>query len=111
MIKREDGLVKVFFGQKTFEYDLALLQKNRATMLAALKDIHPNIGDELEADVIAVAGDQAKAEKLFRGMFERESVNVSKGRFAQALASQIQDNKAEIEAPPYILNAIKHVCK
>jgi putative ATP-dependent endonuclease of OLD family len=110
MIKREDGLVKVFLGQKTFEYDLALIQKNRATMLAALKDIHPNIGDELETDVAAASGDQAKAETLFRGMFERKSANVSKGRFAQALASQIEDNKAEIEAPAYILDAIKHVC-
>lgn len=110
MLKREDGLVKVFLGQKTFEYDLALIQKNRATMLAALKDIHPNIGDELDTDVTAAAGDQAKAETLFRGMFERKSANVAKGRFAQALASQIQDNKAEIEAPAYILDAIKHVC-
>ena len=54
--------------------------------------------------------DQAKAETLFRGMFERKSANVSKGRFAQALASQVQDKKAEIEAPGYILAAIKHVC-
>jgi putative ATP-dependent endonuclease of the OLD family len=43
-------------------------------------------------------------------MFERKSANVSKGRFAQALASQIQENKGEIEAPGYILDAIKHVC-
>jgi putative ATP-dependent endonuclease of OLD family len=110
MIKREDDLVKVFFGQKTFEYDLALIAKNQATMLAALKDIHPNIGEELTTDVAAAAGDQAKAETLFRGMFERKSANVSKGRFAQALASQIEDRKAEIEAPGYILDAIRHVC-
>jgi len=110
MIKREDSLVKVFLGQKTFEYDLALIAKNRAAMLAALKEIHPNIGDELETGVAAAGGDQAKAETLFRGMFERKSANVSKGRFAQALASQIQDNNAEIEAPGYILDAIKHVC-
>ncbi len=110
MIKREDDLVKVFLGQKTFEYDLALIAKNRATMLAALKDIHPNIGAELTTAVAAAAGDQAKAETLFRGMFERKSANVSKGRFAQALASQIEDNNAEIAAPGYILDAIRHVC-
>lgn len=110
MIKREDRLVKVFHGQKTFEYDLALIEKNQATMLAALKEIHPNIGDELETDVATAVGNQARAETLFRGMFERKSANVSKGRFAQALASQVQDNKAEIEAPGYILGAIKHVC-
>jgi putative ATP-dependent endonuclease of the OLD family len=110
MLKLEDSLVKVFLGRKTFEYDLALIEKNRATMLAALKEIHPKIGEELEAEVAAVSGDQAKAEALFRGMFERKSANVSKGRFAQALASQVQDNKLEIEAPAYILAAIKHVC-
>jgi putative ATP-dependent endonuclease of the OLD family len=110
MLRLEDSLIKVFLGQKTFEYDLALIGKNRPTMLAALKEIHPNIGDELEADVAIAVGNQAKAETLFRGMFERKSANVSKGRFAQALASQVQDNKAEIEAPGYILAAIKHVC-
>lgn len=110
MLRLEDSLIKVFLGQKTFEYDLALIGKNRPAMLAALKEIHPNIGDELEADVALAVGNQAKAETLFRGMFERKSANVSKGRFAQALASQVQDNKAEIEAPGYILAAIKHVC-
>jgi putative ATP-dependent endonuclease of OLD family len=110
MIKLQDSFVKVFYGQKTLEYDLGLIGKNRAAMLAALKEIHPNIGDELEADVAKAVGDQAKAKTLFRGMFERNSANVSKGRFAQALASQVQDNKAEIEVPGYILAAIRHVC-
>ncbi|WP_375284794.1 ATP-dependent nuclease [Marinicauda pacifica] len=110
MLKREDGLVRVFLGQKTFEYDLALIEKNRATMLAALKDIHPKIGDELATDVASAVDNQAKAETLFRGMFERNSANVSKGRFAQALASQVEDHRAEIEAPGYILAAVEHVC-
>lgn len=87
------------------------IPKNRPTMLAALKDIHPQIGVALETEVNAAVGDQAKAETMFRGMFERDSGNVSKGRFAQALASQIQDDASEIEAPAYILDAIKHVCQ
>lgn len=111
MLKAQDGLVKVFHGQKTFEYDLALIAKNRPTMLAALTEIHPQIGADLKLLVEAAVGDQAKAEALFRGMFERSSGNVSKGKFAQALAAQIQDNKLEIEAPKYILNAIEHVCQ
>lgn len=111
MLAIQDSLVKVFHGQKTFEYDLALIAANRPTMLAALKDIHPQIGAELEIVVDSAVGDQGKAEAIFRGMFERESGNVSKGRFAQALASQIQDNDLAITAPRYILDAIKHVCQ
>lgn len=111
MLKAQDSLVKVFLGQKTFEYDLALIPKNRPTMLAALKEIHPQIGAAVEIEVDAAHGDQEKAKALFRGMFERTSGNVSKGRFAQALAAQIQEEKLPIEAPAYILNAIKHVCQ
>jgi putative ATP-dependent endonuclease of OLD family len=36
MLGRQDSLVKVFHGQKTFEYDLALSAINRTTMLASL---------------------------------------------------------------------------
>ncbi|AOO79649.1 ATP-dependent endonuclease [Bosea vaviloviae] len=111
MLKAQGGLVKVFHGQKTFEYDLALIAKNRPTMLAALADIHPQIGADLNISVEAAEGNQAKAETLFRGMFERSSGNVSKGKFAQALAAQIQDEKFEIESPRYILNAIEHACQ
>lgn len=80
-------------------------------MLAALKDIHPQVGAALELEVNKAVGDQAKAKTLFQGMFERKSGNVSKGRFAQALAAQIDDEELTIEAPAYILNAIKHVCQ
>ncbi|WP_039735949.1 ATP-dependent nuclease [Komagataeibacter intermedius] len=111
MLKLQDDLVRVFHGQKTFEYDLALIPKNRPIMLKALTDIHPQIGKTLKEKVDASVGDQAKAEALFRGMFERESTNVSKGKFAQALAAQIQENRLEFEAPSYILQAIEHVCR
>lgn len=111
MLKAQDSLLRVFHGQKTFEYDLALIGTNRPTMLAALKDIHPQIGADLEAAVETAAGDQAKAETLFRGMFERSSGNVSKGRFAQALAAKIQDENLPFQAPAYILKAIEHACQ
>ena len=107
----EDKYVKVFHGVKTFEYDLALSSKNRTAMLAALKDIHPGIGADVEAAVTAAADDRAKAEALFRGMFERTSNNVQKGRFAQALAARISDDQLEIEVPDYITDAVKHACQ
>jgi putative ATP-dependent endonuclease of OLD family len=111
MLALQDSLVKVFHGQKTFEYDLALLAENRPTMLAALSELHPHIAEDLAAEVDAAIGDDEKAKVLFKGMFERTSGNVSKGRFAQALASQIQDNKLAITAPAYIRAAIEHVCQ
>ena len=107
----EDEFVKVFHGLKTFEYDFALVDKNRAAMLAALKDIHPTIGKNLEAIVNAEPDDRAKATALFKGMFERVESNVQKGKFAQALAARIMDDQLEIAVPEYIAAAIRHVCK
>lgn len=110
MKKIEDRLLRVFHGKKTFEYDFALIEKNRIAMLAALKDIHPGIGAALEVEVNAKADDQEKAMTLFKGMFERTSNNVQKGRFAQALAARIADDGLDIEVPSYIQEAIKHAC-
>lgn len=112
MKAQEDAHVKVFHGQKTFEYDFALLEKNRGAMLAALKELHPQIGADLESDVALKADDREKAEALFTGMFERPKgkKNVQKGAFAQALAAQIEDNDLEIEIPAYIRDAVKHAC-
>lgn len=109
MKENEDAFVKVFCGLKTFEYDLALHEKNREAMIAALKDLHPKIGAQLEVDVAAKAGDAAKAKVLFRGMFERSQNNVQKGRFAQALAAKIEEENLPIVVPEYIADAIKHV--
>ena len=107
----EDDLVKVFYGVKTFEYDLALHEKNRVAMLAALKEIHPQIGAALELEVAEASDDAAKARALFRGMFERSEGNVQKGRFAQALAAKIEDDKLEVVVPDYIAAAVTHVSK
>jgi putative ATP-dependent endonuclease of the OLD family len=107
----EDEFVKVFHGQKTFEYDFALVEKNRSAMLAALKEIHPGIGKDLESVVDAQVGDRAKAKALFKGMFEREQNNVQKGKFAQALAAKIADENLDISVPDYIVAAVKHACQ
>ena len=109
MKKNEDAFVKVFCGLKTFEYDFALHAENREAMVAALKDLHPKIGAQLEIDIAAEVGDAAKARVLFRGMFERSQSNVQKGRFAQALAAKIEDEKLPIVVPGYIADAIMHV--
>lgn len=107
----EDAHVKVFYGLKTFEYDLALEPANREPMLAALKELHPKIAVALTATVNAAVDDAAKAKALFCGMFERPRNNVQKGSFAQALAQVIADPKQPFTVPAYIQNAIKHACQ
>lgn len=110
---REDAYVKVFHGQKTFEYDFALHERNRTVMLAALKELHPQIGADLETELASKTDDRDKAEALFTGMFERPKgkKNVQKGAFAQALAAQIEENNQEVDIPTYIRSAVLHVCK
>ena len=113
MKAHEDTFVRIFHGQKTFEYDFALHEENRSAMLAALKELHPNIGADLEVVVGSKVDDRQKAEALFSGMFERPKGkrNVQKGAFAQALAAQIDDNQLKIEIPTYIAKAVKHACR
>lgn len=110
MKSREDKLVRVFHGVKTFEYDLALDEANRVQMIKALKEMHPKIGVTVEAAVAAAGDDAAKAKELFCGMFERSQNNVQKGRFGQTLAQVIADKAVSVVVPDYILQAIKHVC-
>ena len=106
----QDGLVKVFHGVKTLEYDLALHSDNRAAMLLTLKAMHPQIGAGVEAQVDAAPDDAAKAKALFRGMFDHDQNNVQKGRFGQSLA-QVLAEGAACTVPSYILDAIKHACQ
>lgn len=110
MKQSEDGLVKIFHGVKTLEYDLALHEDNRSAMLKALKELHPKIGEAVETTVNAATGDADKARLLFSGMFERTQNNVQKGRFGQALA-QVLAEGAACTVPEYIRLAIEHACQ
>lgn len=111
MKKLEDSFVRVFHGQKTLEYDLALEPENVATMLAALKEIHPQIGADVTTMVDSAADETAKAKALFAGMFERTNNNVQKGRFGQTLAQALAKPAASLKVPKYILEAIEHACQ
>ncbi|ARU28085.1 ATP-dependent endonuclease [Cellvibrio sp. PSBB006] len=114
MLKYQDNLIKIFYGVKTLEYDLALHDDNRKVMIATLIEMHPKIGRDLQALINRAITDQEKAKILFTGMFERGSnkKNIQKGRYGQALADSIAKlGPAEkFVVPEYIGNAIKHVC-
>lgn len=104
--------VKAFFGAKTFEFALAQLPANRPTMLAALKEIHPIVGAELEKELSSTVPAE-QAEILFKGMFERGEgkTNVQKGAFGQSLAQVVLVDGLPLEVPDYIAAAIKFVCE
>lgn len=107
----EDDHVKVFYGLKTFEYDLAMEADNRPAMLKALEELRPRIAKSLAVKVNREIGNAAKAKALFCGMFERKENNVQKGSFAQSLAQIISDKTVPFSVPAYIQAAIQHVCK
>ena len=98
-------------SEDLFEYDFALYEKNRAVMLDALEEIHPQIAAGLRTEVAAAPDDTVKARALFSGMFERKYGNVQKGRFGQTLAAKIVDGAVDVDIPPYIVAAIEHVAK
>lgn len=106
--KFEDVYVRCFFALKTLEYDLAFDATRRTLMTSALKEIHPEIGADLETTVDAVDTDQEKAKVLFSGMFDRPkgTANVRKGRFAQALAHGISKSEGAVELPAYLKAAL-----
>lgn len=107
----EDNFVKIFHGLKTLEYDLALIEANRDPMLTALADPHPKISKALRKIVDAQPDNTAKTKALFCGMFERkDSGNIQKGRFAQALAEEISKDN-DFEVPDYLKKAIQHACQ
>jgi putative ATP-dependent endonuclease of the OLD family len=106
----ESKSLKVFHGVKTFEYDLALHELNRTAMLEALAEIHPKLSKALGQEVAEAVSDADKAKVLFKGMFERSSNNVQKGRFGQALAQVLaKKGPAAVVVPRYIREAIEHV--
>lgn len=113
MLQRKDDYVGIYHGVKTFEYDLALHEKNRSVMMEALEELHPKIASELKAEIEATDSDAEKAKALFCGMFERgrHKTNVQKGRFGQVLAQVIVDGGHDFVIPGYIKEALKHVCE
>lgn len=107
----EDEFVTCYFAQKTLEYDLALDAGRRDLMVAALKEMHPKIGADLETDVGNGVTAQEKAKALYCGMFQRpgELENVQKGRYSQVLAYGIATSKAPVALPSYLEAALKFV--
>lgn len=106
-----DEFVNCFFAKKTLEYDLAFDAACRTHMLKVLKEMHPEIGSDLQARVDAATGDDEKAKTLFCGMFQRDEgkTKVQKGRFSQLLAYEIVESKTTVGMPKYLSDALEFV--
>jgi putative ATP-dependent endonuclease of OLD family len=103
----KSDFIKIYWGQKTLEYDLALFDDNRELMLKALYEIHPDISGAIRSEVDKADSNVDKAKALYCGMFV--SRKIQKGPFAQELAYQISENNS-FKVPKYIEDAITHVC-
>jgi putative ATP-dependent endonuclease of OLD family len=107
--RKKSVFVQPFFAQKTLEYDLALQEENQPLMLAALEDLHSEIGKALRIEVDKASLPE-RPRILFSGMFERDKgSNVQKGAYAQALAQAIAADGAVFTPPPYIQSMLAFI--
>lgn len=91
--------VKVFHSKKTLEYDL-FLEGNRGYILKALRETE---GCSMQrVDSLESTADNREAAKLFVEILE----DTTKGRFAQALAREIDSG---FQVPKYIRQALDYV--
>ena len=99
--------LNVEMSEITFEHELARSAMLLPHMLSALKELHPNIGATLDAELATLATVEERATK-FLDVFIAKSV--SKGRFAQELAGILAECNLEANAVPhYICNALRHL--
>ncbi|SDG60483.1 putative ATP-dependent endonuclease of the OLD family [Duganella sp. OV458] len=101
----DEAFRKVFISPKTLEYDLGLQGPvNRALILDALSELHPQIAVRLRAAVLAEQDNTNAARVLYQGMFERNAgaTNISKGALAQELAQRLSARPEGFIVPPHI---------
>lgn len=99
--------IDVFFGDKTFEYDLAVPKQNKEAILSAIEKVRVKKGPQFREDV----GDKEGAD--FAAQFHNEffaDKSTSKTVFAVELALLIEDDVG-FEVPGHIIEAFEHVLK
>jgi len=79
--------LKVEMSEITFEHELARSESLLPHMLAAFKELHPQIGADLESALANIPSADDKAAEFLRVFLEKK---VSKGRFAQELAEILE---------------------
>jgi putative ATP-dependent endonuclease of OLD family len=106
--KKADPNIEVFAGDKTFEYDLALLEKNGNLILDAIQTVHPIKGKEFRKTIGATRG-KAFADDFYTTFFKEGST--SKPEFAMELALLILSGRTDLDVPEYIIAAFEHAMR
>jgi len=97
--------LRVKLSARTFEHELARNPTFLGWMVAALKVLHPQIGADIEDALALIVGDDAKADYFYEEVFKER--DTSKGRFAQELATLIDEKLILAEdVPAYISEAL-----
>lgn len=99
--------LRVEMSNITLEHELARSAAMLPHMLKALKELHPEIGADLERDLAKLSTGDEKADEFRRVFVEKK---VKKGRFAQELASILDEQElAPNDVPQYIRNALQYL--
>lgn len=97
--------LRVAYSEITFEHELARSPTILPLMLEAYEILHPMIGKKLKETIGKIAPVDEKADAFLAEFLDKK---VSKGRFAQELASLMEDSDLKANAvPSYILEALK----
>ena len=105
---KADASIDVFAGDKTFEYDLALPEKNRDLILDAIQTVHPIKGKAFRESVGEKHGKDF-AEDFYRLFFKEGAT--SKPEFAMELALLLKSGRTDFEVPDYIVRAFEHALR
>ena len=96
---RQNDVMKVFLSERTFEWDLAHAG-NWETLIAALSMIKPRVAASLKRD--HASSDVSEQADAILG-----AVKEIKGRFAQAVARVVEEQKLPFTPPSYLADAIR----
>jgi len=97
--------LRVEYSEITFEHELARSPAILPLMLEAFAILHPTIGKKLKETIGKIIPVDEKADTFLAEFLDKK---ISKGRFAQELASLMEDSDLQANAVPnYILEALK----
>lgn len=97
--------LRVEYSEITFEHELARSPAILPFMLKAFETLHPIIGKTLRDTINSILSDDEKADAFLAEFLVKK---ISKGHFAQELASLLEDSGLQASSVPnYILEVFK----
>jgi len=104
------GILKVCVGEYTLEADFFGPQENDVLLRAAWNEIHPRSGEKWEQVISDTGGIVDRRAECFSQAMKNNSLDVSKGDFAQVVAHALESSSDELfVVPSYLREAIEGV--